>query len=229
MKATLIRRDSPGMAASVGLHLVLALILLWWHLGHPAQPQKLLPTLAVDLVSQPVTAPGPTATPRRGGDQRQRAAPVPPTAPRIVGESPKAVTPPPDALEARIQGLANLTAPAGTLPAADNGGGGGTGSGSYALADYVRAQILRRWWPALQSSAALGLPVALRLKLSRNGVLSDIRIVDQARFGSDKQFHDMALSARNAALNASPIALPPGHYEAVTEIAITLDPKAVLR
>ena len=217
------------MAASAGLHLGLALLFLWWHFVHPAAPQTPLPALAVDLVSQPVvtSGPGPSTSPRRGGDQRQRVAP--PVAPRIVGESPKAVTPLPDALEARIQGLANLTAPEGALPAADNGGGGGTGSGAYALADYVRAQILRRWWPALESNAARGLPVALRLKLSRDGTLSDIRIVDLVRFDNDKQFRDMALSARNAARNASPIALPPGHYEAVTEIAITLDPKAVLR
>ena len=55
--------------------------------------------------------------------------------------------------------------------------------------------------------------------MSRAGQMSDIRIVDQARFNTDKLFHDMALSARNAALIASPIPLPPGHYDAVTEIA----------
>jgi hypothetical protein len=223
-----IRREGPGMAASIGLHLAFALILLWWHLAHPARPPQPLPALAVDLVAQPLVTPGPRTAPARGGVQRQRNLVPPPAAPRILGESPKAAAPLPDALEARIQGLANLTQQTGTLPAADNGGGG-TGSGAYALADYVRAQILRRWWPALESDARAAMPVALRLKMSRNGALSDIRIVDQARFGSDKQFHDMALSARNAALNASPIALPPGSYPAVTELAITLDPKAVLR
>jgi len=222
-----IGREGPGMAASAGLHLVLALILLWWHLGHPARPPLPLPALTVDLVAQPVMSPGSSASPARGGVQRQRTPLL--TAPRPQGENPKAVTPIPDALEARIQGLAALTTPEGALPAADNGGGGGTGSGAYALADYVRAQILRRWWPSLQSDAALAAPVAIKLKLSRDGVLSDIRIVDSARFNSDKQFREMALSARNAAVNASPIALPAGAYPAVTEISITLDPKAVLR
>ena len=46
---------------------------------------------------------------------------------------------------------------------------------------------------------------------------------------NDKLFRTMALSARNAALLASPIALPPGKYDAVMDIAITLDPHAVLQ
>jgi hypothetical protein len=143
---------------------------------------------------------------------------------------PQAVTPPPDALEARIASMAKLSAPASTLPAPDNDGtsGGAGDGGGYALADFVRAQILRRWWPELDSSAARGTPVALQLKMTRAGVISDIRIVDQERFRTDKLFHSMALSARNAATLASPISLPPGQYDAVMDIAITLDPRAAL-
>jgi hypothetical protein len=85
------------------------------------------------------------------------------------------------------------------------------------------------WWPSLGSDAARATAVTLRLKLSRAGQLSDIQIADQERFKTDKQFRDMAINARNAALNASPITLPPGHYDAVTTLDITLDPKAVLR
>ena len=127
--------------------------------------------------------------------------------------------------------MAQLQAPASPLPAPDNNGPGASGSGDgggYALADFVRAQILRRWWPTLGPEAAAGGPVALTLKMSREGVISDVRITDQQRFNNDKLFRGMALSARNAAILASPIPLPPGHYDAVTSIAITLDPKAVL-
>ena len=126
--------------------------------------------------------------------------------------------------------MAQLRAPDTALPAPDNGAGAGngTGGGNYTLADFVRAQILRRWWPQLESDAERGMPVAIKLKLSRNGVIFDVEIVDQLRFTNDKLFRSMALSARNAALLASPIALPPGHYEAVMDIALTLDPKAVL-
>jgi hypothetical protein len=172
----------------------------------------------------------PVVPPGIAGGAPQVAKPVQARAPRVSGERPQAVTPPPDAMEARIASLADLTSAASTLPAADNDGmdGGAGNGGGYALADFVRAQILRRWWPDLTTEASHGMPVALRLKLTRTGVISDIRILDQERFANDKLFHGMALSARNAATLASPIALPPGKYDAVMDIAITLDPKAVL-
>ena len=181
--------------------------------------------MLVDLVAAPTIVPGPS-----GGAETPLRAPVP-AAPKIEGVRPKAVTPPPDELESRIaqpwRSCARPIPPCprptmAPAPAMARGGG-------YALADFVRAQILRRWWPQLESDAARGMPVAIRLKLSRAGVISDVQIVDQARFANDKLFRNMALSARNAALLASPISLPPGKYDAVMDIAITLDPHAVLR
>jgi hypothetical protein len=172
----------------------------------------------------PTMVPGPS-----GGAQTPLRAPVP-AAPKDKGVRPKSATLPPDELEARIAQMAQLRAPDTALPAPNNGAGAGSGTGGgYALADFVRAQILRRWWPQLESDAARGTPVAIRLKLSRLGVISDVQIVDQARFANDKLFRNMALAARNAALLASPISLPPGKYDAVMDIAITLDPHAVLR
>ena len=223
------RRNRAGLLASVLLHGAAVLLWLGWHLGHPLIAQPPLKAMSVDLVAAPIIAPGPAGgamTPVRGPAR---------SAPRIMGVTPKAATPPPDELEARIRGLASLSAPQSALPAPDNDGAA-TGSGSgggYPLADFVRAQILRRWWPDLgpdpKNGAARGLPVAMKLTMTRGGVISNIRILDQQRFNNDKVFRGMALSARNAAVNASPIALPPGHYDAVMEIAITLDPRAVLR
>jgi hypothetical protein len=217
-------RDGRGFAVSILLHLTVLLV-LWWHFAQTLPPNPPLKAMMVDLVAQPLVAPGPAGGASLPVHAPERAAP------HVTGVTPKAMTPPPDELEARIRGFASLTAPNTALPAPDNDGyGAGRGSGGgYALADYVRAQILRRWWPALESDAARGMPVALSLRMNAAGVLSDIRIVDQQRFREDKLFHDMALSARNAALNASPIALPPGHYPATNDISITLDPRAVLR
>jgi hypothetical protein len=218
------QENRTGLAASVLLHgLVLALWLLWSG-QHPAQPAPPLKAMLVDLVNLPVVAPG---TP---GGAPVVARPREALAPKPLGVNPKGAMPPPDAMEARIAAMANLTAPASALPAPDNDGtaaGAGDGGG-YALADFVRSQILRRWWPKLESDAERGTPVAIRLKMTRDGVISDVRILDQQRFDHDKLFHNMALSARNAALLASPIPLPPGKYDAVMEIAITLDPRAVL-
>jgi hypothetical protein len=218
------QKNRAGFMGSLLLHgLVLVLWLAWsfGHLPHAAPPLK---AMLVDLVNQPVIAPG------TAGGAPKVARPREARAPRVTGVSPKSATPPPDAMEARIASLATLAAPASVLPAPDNDGvaaGRGTGGG-YALADFVRAQILRRWWPAIDSDAARGMPVAISLKMTRDGVISDIRIVDQQRFDHDKLFHTMALSARNAAILASPIPLPPGKYDPVMDIAITLDPKAVL-
>jgi hypothetical protein len=218
------QKNRAGLTGSLLLHGVAVALWLAWSLHHPLLQAPPLKAMLVDLVRLPVVANG---TP---GGATQVAPPRQARAPRVQGVTPKATTPPPDALEARIASLADLTAPASVLPAPDNDGtAAGTGEGGgYALADFVRSQILRRWWPDLATDSARGTPVAIRLKMTRLGVISDIRIVDQERFDHDKLFRGMALSARNAAMLASPIPLPPGKYDAVMEIAITLDPRAVL-
>jgi hypothetical protein len=220
------QENRAGFTGSVLLHVLFVAIVLWWGMTHPVLRQAPIKPILLDLVEKPVEVPvlGPS-----GGSHAILRAPLP-AAPKTEGVKPKAVTPPPDELEARITQMAQLRAPDTALPAADNGAGSGEGNGGgYALADFVRAQILRRWWPQLDSDAKRGTPVAMRLKLSRAGVISDIEIVDQVRYVNDKLFRNMAISARNAAELASPIPLPPGHYAAVMDIAITLDPRAVLR
>ena len=218
------QENRAGFAGSVLLHLLFLLITVWWGVSHAVIHQPPLKAMLVDLVARPVDVPGPS-----GGSHAVIRAPLP-AAPKTEGVRPKATTPPPDEMEARIARMAQLAAPDTALPAPDNGAGSGEGNGGgYQLADFVRAQILRRWWPQLDSEAKRGTPVAIRLKLSRAGVISDVEIVDQVRFTNDKLFRNMALSARDAAELASPISLPPGHYDAVMDIAITLDPRAVLR
>jgi hypothetical protein len=218
------QKNRAGLAASLLLHGLALALWLNWSLHHSQRPAPSLKAMAVDLVNQPLVAPG------LSGGAPLVARPREAAAPRALGVTPKAATPPPDALEARISAMAALSTPASALPAPDNDGtsaGAGEGGG-YALADFVRSEILRRWWPNLSSDAQRGMPVAIRLKMTREGVISDVAIMDQQRFNHDKLFHEMALSARNAALLASPIPLPPGKYDPVMEIAITLDPRAVL-
>jgi len=223
---TLWQQNRAGLAGSALLHLLFVVIVLWWGLTYPVVRQSAVKPILLDLVARPVEVPvlGPS-----GGSHAILHAPVP-AAPKTAGVKSKATTPAPDEMEARIATMAQLRAPDTALPAADNGAGSGEGNGGgYTLADFVRAQILRRWWPQLDSDAKRGTPVAIRLKLSRTGEISDVVIVDQTRYINDKLFRNMAISARNAALLASPISLPPGHYDAVMDIAITLDPRAVLK
>ena len=218
------RDNRAGVTGSVLLHMVALALWLFWSVQHPAQKAQPLKAMLVDLVNLPVVAPG------LAGGAPQIAPPRAASAPKVIGIKPQGITPPPDLLEVRIASLARLSTPASTLPAPDNDGtsGGAGNGGGYALTDFVRAQILRRWWPELDSIAARGTPVALQLRMTRAGVITDVRITDHQRFNTDKLFRGMALSARNAATLASPITLPPGKYDAVMDIAITLDPKAVL-
>ena len=218
------RENRAGLTGSLLLHGLALGLWLNWSLVHPAPTPPPLQAMLVDLVQMPVIAPGPA------GGSPEQSKPRPAIAPRVFGVKPTAETPVPDELEARIARMAQLQAPASALPAPDNGGaayGSGSGGG-YALADFVRAQILRRWWPDLTSDSARGMPVVLRLQMTRAGVISDVQITDQQRFNNDKLFRSMALSARNAAMLASPIPLPPGRYDAVMTVSITLDPKAAL-
>src|SRR5579872_3488698 len=95
-------QDGRGYAVSVLLHLAAALLWLWWHLGHPVPPSPPLTTMNVDLVAQPVIAPG-----AAGGASAPVRAPER-AAPRVEGVRLQAATPPPDELEARIRGYASL-------------------------------------------------------------------------------------------------------------------------
>ena len=222
-------RDRPGWALSLALHTCVVLLALWYLAGRPALPPPLR-TLPVDLVTlAPAPAPGPSGAlpaPRAGAPRPRPAA-----APKLEGVKPNATEQPLDELSAKLRALAQLSAPDTPLSVGGGNGesGAGKGNGGYALRDFIRAQILRRWLPALSDAASRGAVVRLRLKVSNTGAISDIVIADQARFKTDQVFHSMAVSARDAAMLASPIQMPPGTWPKVIPLEIDLDPKAVLR
>jgi hypothetical protein len=210
----------------------LLLLLALWYLGHrPAITPAQLRALPVDLVIGGGAGQATSAAP---ATRLQIAPPHPESAPVPEGISPKGVRQPEDELSAKLRALAQLKTPDAALPNADNtavpgGGGEGAGEGNYALKDFIRAQILRRWLPDLSIPGARDMPVLLRIRLLKSGAIDDVGIVDQRRFYSDKAFHNMALSARNAALLASPIQVPGVKYEKTQTLTIDLDPRAVLR
>ena len=141
------------------------------------------------------------------------ARPHPESAPVPEGVVPTRTQVPEDELSAKLRALAQLKTPDAALPNADNsaapgGGGDGAGEGNYALKDFIRAQILRRWLPDLSIPGARNMPVLVRIRLLKSGVIDDVTIVDQQRFHDRQAFRNMALSARDAALLASPIQIP---------------------
>jgi outer membrane biosynthesis protein TonB len=225
------RRDWKGPTLSLVLHAMLLLMALWYVSHRPRMQPSAFRALPVELVL--------------GGSMGQNdshpaarlevAKPHPESAPAPEGVSPKGTRQPEDELSAKLRALAQLQTPDAAMPTADNtaapgaGSGSGGGEGNYALKDFIRAQILRRWLPDLSIEGARNMPVQVRVRLLSSGVIDDVTILDQERFHTDKIFRNMALSARDAALLASPIQLPPGRYQRVTVLTIDLDPKAVLR
>jgi len=228
-----LRKDrGPGAVLSLLLHGVLLLLVLWY-LGHrPVLTETELHALPVELVIGGSL--GQDSNPAHAA-QLQVAKPHPESAPVPEGTSPRGTKEPEDELSAQLRALAQLKTPQAALPNADNNampagnGGGGDGEGNYALKDFIRAQILRRWLPDLSLPGARDMPVLVRVRLLKSGVIDDVGIVDQARFHADKIFRNMALSARDAALLASPIEIPGTHFEKTQTLTIDLDPKAVLR
>jgi hypothetical protein len=216
-----------GVACSLMLHGAAFLAALWYVAHRPEIPETVFRTLPVDLVIGGSMGQG-SATPAA---RLQVAPPRPATAPVQSGTRPQATRQPQDEMSAKLRALAQMGSTNTALPQPDNGGTGGEGGGegNYALRDFIRAQILRRWLPDMDIRGARDLPVVVRVRLLRSGVIDDVTIVDQARFHNDSAFRNMALSARNAAMLASPIQLPPGRYQRVTVLTIDLNPKAVLR
>jgi hypothetical protein len=226
------RRKWEGPALSLLLHLLLIAAAFWYVAHRPALQKTALRAFPVELVlggSLGQTDAHPAAKLQIAPPHPITATPVP------QGVSPKATRPMEDELSARLRAFAQIQAPDAALPNADNnappgrGSGDGGGAGNYALKDFIRAQILRRWLPDMTIAGNRNMPVEVRVRMLSSGVIDNVTILDQERFHSDTAFRNMALSARDAALLASPIQLPPGKYQRVTVLTIDLDPKAVLR
>ena len=136
-------------------------------------------------------------------------------------------------MSAKLRALAQLKSNDTALPNADNsaapgGGGDGGGEGNYALKDFIRAQILRRWLPDLSIPGARNMPVLVRIRLLKSGVIDDVTIMDQQRFHLD--LPSATWRCRRATPPcASPIQIPGARYEKTQTMTINLDPKAVLR
>jgi hypothetical protein len=240
-----MRENGAGLAASTLLHGFFILLLIFFALSRTGsdQSKKAPHVLSVDIIQMASDTIAPPAR-QKADVPRQRAARIPAprsTSPKpAVGVAPNKETPPPiDNIEAKIRGLARLRQPDAPVRALDNEQtadvdttSNGAASGDvarYGLRDYIRAQAERRWSlnnPALRNR---NLVVLLRVTITRTGTVTKSEIVNQARFLSDAGFHEIALSARNAVILSSPFALPPGDYQDVMNLTLSLNPKDTLR
>jgi outer membrane biosynthesis protein TonB len=144
-----------------------------------------------------------------------------------------------DALKAKLDALAKLRQPDVTTPSEENGAAGPDRvakndditsglEGPFSVKDYIRAQVERRWNPDLAALRNHEVSVPIHVEITSAGVVLKAEIVDTAR-AADPDYHEIAVSARNAVLLSSPIALPPGHYQDVMDMVLYLDPREALR
>ncbi len=233
--------EAMGFAASATLH---GLVLLWILIAAPfgSHGSGGVRFVPIDVVFETAPAKTPPPQPQAaaagelGAPQAQasnpaNAPPLPASSPTPAGAGPLQDRPPADALEAKLEALAQLRQPETTqsisaeIPTNDDGVGGR--AGPPGLKDFIRAQVERRWNLNLASLGNANLFVPIDVKITAKGVILKAEIVENARF-DDPAYREVAVSARNAVLLASPIALPAGQYQNVMEMVLYLNPRDTL-
>jgi hypothetical protein len=100
---------------------------------------------------------------------------------------------------------------------------------TYAVSDFIRAQVERRWGLDVSALRGRALSVLIRVEMTNTGTVMKAEIVRNAQYASDKAYQDAALSARNAIILSSPFTLPVGHYNARMAFTLRLDTQHALR
>ena len=96
-----------------------------------------------------------------------------------------------------------------------------------ALRDFIRDQVERHWSLNLASLEQNEFSIPVRIQITNSGTVLKAEIISTAH-SADPVYQEIASSARNAVLSASPLSLPPGHYQNVTELVLYLSPRETL-
>ncbi|MHB1219950.1 MAG: hypothetical protein ACYC1L_17320 [Alphaproteobacteria bacterium] len=218
-----------GLLGSLALHLLFALLLLFLApklVKAPRPVESVLPVEIVEL-APPAAPSGEVAVPRpappREAPARPRALPHLPEQPRA--EMPKPSAPPAPEAPPSIAGLNMSLAP----PATGTAGAGARPRGMFDVKDLIREQIERHWVFDRQKLPQGDRTVLLRVVINRDGTVAEAEILDEPRHGLDPAYQALARSARNAALLASPLTVPPERYNEVKEITLRMNPALVSR
>jgi outer membrane biosynthesis protein TonB len=193
----------------------------------PPPPQALAPKAQVSAAPAPLAAVNPesrTKLPKSGppasAQPRPSPAPAADLAAKLLSLAKLRQPAPPIPPNPRPQegaGVSNVTASSATAAPGSQA--------TYSVKDFLRAQVERHWYWDRRRLGAAEWTVSIHVWLNRDGSVAKAEIVDDPRYGANPEFHDLALSARNAVLLSSPLNLPPGRYEAVKDITLTLDPR----
>ncbi len=224
---------------SVALHgAVLALLLLWPAFRDVTPPRMV--ALIIDLVE---SAPA-SGSPASGKDAAQTADARPETAPDPARPRAEMTPASPAAKDAASSAARQNAAPSvgellrgaeaahrGTAAAASGTGGSGIvdavdagGTGAASLKDFIRVQIERRWQIDPDAPNIL---VTLRLMIAADGSVTSAEPLDSG--GQDRVLRALAISARNAALLASPLQFPRGTFAVTGEMIVDLNTREARR
>jgi len=143
-----------------------------------------------------------------------------------------------DALASKLEALAKLRAPgpnapsegdssraASMLPSSASSPGQ---AGMYGLKDFVLDQVERHWNLNLANLKDADYSIPVRVKIAKTGEVLKAEPIGDSRSG-DPHYDEVAISARNAVLASSPLALPAGQYDDVMDMLIYMNPRDTLR
>jgi hypothetical protein len=237
------RENGAGLAGSVLLHVLAALLVVFFlsrRASHsPAAPAHFLPVDLVELGEKTVSPPAQQKAPvpsQRTAHIRvpQTTSPAPP-----VGVAPhKTRQVPLDDFAAKLRALARLRQPQTQLAPLDNAESADSDATSsnaapgdealYAVKDFIRAQVLRRWSVDFSLLGRRNIVVLIHMRMKADGTVTLVQIVDRVRYKKDAMYREVALSARDAVLLSSPFSLPAGHYRPVMDMTLSFNPKDTL-
>jgi len=220
---------AAGFAGSAVLHGVVLVVLL-------AMAQHGMQTARSGLLYVPVEIARSSAA-----SSGERAAAIPPrqepaadpaSSPQQGAHGPS----PADSLDAKLQTLAKLRQPdtatelgTSSSPTASINDDALPGHQAlYNVRDFIRAQVERRWNFDLAALGGGQFSVPIHVEITAEGVVTKAELVDNAQ-SADPLYREIALSARNAVLLASPLSLPAGHYTEMMNMVLHLDTRDAVR
>ncbi len=230
-----IAENGPGVAGTLLLHGVAALLIFLFFVERASQPpQGPVHFVPIDLVRLGAETVSPDAPLKSVVPQQRAAKTAEAASPTPQTTAPDKTKPAPlDDLDAKLRALAKLRQPPSDLKI-DNAQGvsnvaaadGAPGDqATYSVRDFIRSVVLRRWYLNLAKLGTRKFNIPIRVVMKRDGAIVSAEIVER----HDLLYKDIAISACNAVLLSSPIALPPGDYPPTMHFTLDLDPRDTQR
>ncbi len=228
--------DVRGLAGSLALHGGVILLLLVAGQGGWQASAGGARFIPVELVEMDAKAPQPTAAAASvaSPDTLQGALSDVGAKNAVPAGTPEAGKANTDSLSTKLAALAELHQSDAEIQSGANREMAATGdarsfgsNAPFGLRDFLRSQVERRWHLDLAGLGASDISVPIHVEITRDGRVLKADIADGTQ-RVDPIYREIAASARNAVLAASPFALPPGRYDEIMQVVLDLNPRATL-